>query len=299
MYGSELRSLLEEGDEILTVPGIHDPLTARMADLVGFDCLYMTGYGTSVSKPGYPDVGLITMTEMVENARNIQERIGVPLIADADTGYGNATNVVRTVREYLKTDVGAIHIEDQALPKRCGSLAGKRVIPLAEAEGKIAAAADTVGDEEMLIIGRTDARGAENADFDDAIERASRFAAAGADVVFVAGLKAEDEVERTGEAVDAPLFYETPLTGPRISSERLDTFGYDIVAYPLFSTQVVMTHMYEHLLEVKESDVDGVNAVEAGFADIPIDESVDKPRDKLHYLSGLSEIEEIENRYVP
>jgi 2-methylisocitrate lyase-like PEP mutase family enzyme len=151
--------------------------------------MYMTGYGTSLSKPGYPDAGLTTMFEIIDNANNIQERVDAPVIADADTGYGNATNVVRTVREYIKTDIGGIHIENQTIPKRCSHVKGRQLIPQEEAVGKIRAAADVRDerDETFVLIARTDARGAVDGSLAEAIDRVSTYCDAGADVAFVEG----------------------------------------------------------------------------------------------------------------
>lgn len=194
-YGAALRKRLDH-DELLVCPGVHDPLTAAVADAVGFDAIYMTGYGTSLSKTGYPDAGFITMPEMISNAANIQERIDVPLVADADNGYGNATNVVRTVREYIKAGIGAIHLEDQTFPKRCGHTKGRRVIPREEAVGKIAAAADVRDDRapDFVLIARTDARGTGDGSLDEAVIRANEFLEAGADVAFIEGPTDESEL---------------------------------------------------------------------------------------------------------
>ncbi len=158
---ARLRELLRSG-KTLFVPGCYNALSARILEHVGFQAVYMTGYGTSLSLLGLPDAGLATMTEMHLNARYIANAVGVPVIADADNGYGNAINVMRTVREYIGTGVAGIHIEDQAIPKRCGHVAGRRVIPLEEAVGKYRAA-DAVRrelDPDFVLIARTDARGA-------------------------------------------------------------------------------------------------------------------------------------------
>ena len=169
-----LRELIER-DEILLCPGVHDPLTAAIADGVDFEAIYMTGYGTSLSKTGYPDAGMVTMPEMIDNANKIQERIDVPLVADCDDGYGSVANVVRSVREYVKTAVAGIHIEDQKFPKRCGHTAGRRVVSQEEAVGKIRAACD-VRDErndDFVVIARTDARGAVDGSFET--EKTTRY----------------------------------------------------------------------------------------------------------------------------
>lgn len=151
MHGDTLRKLIA-ADDLLECPGVHDPLTATIADNVGFDAVYMTGCGTSISKVGYPDAGLSTMLEMVENAKRIQEQMSNPVIADADNGYGNASNVIRTVREYINANVAGTHIEDQPFPKRCGHTTGRQLVSKDEAVGKIRAARDTINDRESCSL---------------------------------------------------------------------------------------------------------------------------------------------------
>jgi len=169
---TRLRQLLSSTPPLI-VPGCYDALSARVLEAAGFPAVYMTGYGTSLALLGLPDAGLATMTEMHLNARYIANAVAVPVIADADNGYGNAINVMRTVREYIQTGVAGIHIEDQAIPKRCGHVAGRRVIPIDEAVGKYRAA-DAVRrdlDPDFVLIARTDARGAHGGSLDEAIRR--------------------------------------------------------------------------------------------------------------------------------
>ena len=168
---TRLRELLRSTP--LIVPGCYDALSARVLERAGFPAVYMTGYGTSLALLGLPDAGLATMSEMHLNARYIANAVGVPVIADADNGYGNAINVMRTVREYIQTGVAGIHVEDQAIPKRCGHVAGRRVIPLEEAVGKVRAAAAVRRDldPDFVLIARTDARGAHGGSLDEAIRR--------------------------------------------------------------------------------------------------------------------------------
>src|SRR6185436_4698380 len=205
---SQLRQLLKSG-KTLFVPGCYNALSARIVAEAGFPALYMTGYGTSLSLLGLPDAGLATMTEMHLNARYIANAVQVPVIADADNGYGNAINVMRTVREYIGTGVAGIHIEDQAIPKRCGHVAGRRVIPIEEAVGKYRAA-DAVRrelDPDFVLIARTDARGAAGGSLDDAIRRANAYLEAGADLAFVEGPTSVEEVRRICREVKGPVFY--------------------------------------------------------------------------------------------
>lgn len=295
MYGRPLRDLIER-DDILVCPGIHDPVTAHIVETVGFDAVYMTGYGTSLSKTGYPDAGLTTMPEMVENANNIQERVAVPVIADADTGYGNATNVVRTVREYIKTGIGGIHIEDQTIPKRCGHVKGRQLIPQEEAVGKIRAAADVRDDrnEEFVLIARTDARGASGGSLTEAIERVSAYCDAGADVAFVEGPADTAEVEQIGEEVDAPLIYNcvgAAGTSPYIAPDTLGAMGYDIVIYPLAATQATIVGVFESMERLKQ---DGIEAL------MDLDDEMDElPIESIHEFSGFPEVIDWEEKYMP
>ena len=172
----EFRRLLSQND-IIRAPGVYDGITSRLVEQAGFPAVYMTGAGTSMSL-GYPDFGLVTQTEMVANATVIARTVGIPVISDADTGYGNELNVTRTVNEYERAGVAAIHIEDQVMPKRCGHLEGKEIVPLDEYVAKIRAAAAARKDPDFVIIARTDARAVTN--FDDAIGRANAALANGA-----------------------------------------------------------------------------------------------------------------------
>lgn len=293
--GAVLRERLDR-DDLLVCPGVHDPLTAAVADVVGFDAIYMTGYGTSLSKIGYPDAGFITMPEMIENASNIQERISVPLIADADNGYGNATNVVRTVREYIKAGVGAIHIEDQTFPKRCGHTKGRQVIPKAEAVGKIAAAADVRDDrdESFVIIARSDARGTGDGSLDDALDRVNAYLDAGADIGFVEGPTDAEELQRVGREIDGPLLYNFVGdlgTSPYVDMDDLDEWGFDVVLFPILSTL---------------STIANVHADMQTFADDPaaamrdVDDAFDaQSLGSLHEFSGFPEVVKWEGQYLP
>ncbi|WP_276261112.1 isocitrate lyase/PEP mutase family protein [Haloglomus litoreum] len=294
-YGETLRTRLE-ASEPLVCPGVHDPLTAAVADHVGFDAVYMTGYGTSLSKVGYPDAGFITMPEMIENAANIQERIGVPLIADSDSGYGNVTNVVRTVREYIRAGVGAIHLEDQTFPKRCGHTKGRQVVPREEAVGKIRAAADVRDerDESFVLIARSDARGTGGGSLDEAIDRVDAYLDAGADVGFVEGPTDADEVRRVGREVDGPVLYNFVGdlgTSPYLPLDDLGAWGFDVVIFPVLSTLATIA---------------GVHAAMETFADDPaaamrdVDERFDAAGvGSLHEFSGFPEVVAWEEEYLP
>ena len=191
-----LRELLAR-PEPLVAPGAYDALSARLVEQAGFDVVYMTGFGTTASLVGRPDVGLLTGTEMVDNARRIAAAVDVPVIADADTGYGNAINVVRTVQAYEQAGVAGIHLEDQVMPKKCGHMSGKAVIPADEMAGKIRAAVAARRDPDFLLIARTDAAAVEG--LSAAIDRARAYADAGADVLFVEAPTSEDDIASVAE----------------------------------------------------------------------------------------------------
>jgi len=205
---SRLRDLLA-GSEMIVAPFVFDCLQAKLGAEAGFDAVYMTGFGTAAAR-GYPDLGLLTMTEMVANARAIAQSVNVPVICDADTGYGNPLNVWRTVREYEDSGVAAMHIEDQVFPKRCGFLAGKQVIAMEAMIPKIRAACDARRDSGLGIIARTDALQPNG--WDDVVRRAHAYRDAGADLVFVDGIKTLDDLKRYAERLgDLPLVYNGDL----------------------------------------------------------------------------------------
>ena len=228
-----LRKLLAAQEPILA-PGAYDALTARIIEQAGFPAVYMTGFGTSASLLGRPDVGLLTMTQMVDNARRIAQAVNVPVISDADTGYGNPLNVIRTVQEYERAGVSAIHIEDQITPKKCGHMENKQVIASAEMEEKIAAAIEARASSDFLIIARTDARAVEG--LDSALRRARAYREAGADMLFVEAPQSEDEVAEVARAFPGvPLLFNWAEGGktPPMPLARLRELGYRIVIFPI------------------------------------------------------------------
>jgi 2-methylisocitrate lyase-like PEP mutase family enzyme len=218
-------------NEFIQAPGAYDALTAKIIEAAGFPAVYMTGFGSSVAHFGLPDLGFLTLSEMVENAARIAEAVEVPVIADADTGYGNAMNVVRTVREYEKTGASAIHIEDQQWPKRCGHMSGKKVIPAEDMAAKIKAAVDNRRDPDFLIIARTDSIAVEG--FDQAVERAELYAEAGADVLFVEAPRNTEEMAEVPRRLTRKpcLINMAPLT-PNLPADELKKMGYSIAIYP-------------------------------------------------------------------
>ena len=287
-----LRELLKQG-KTLFIPGCYNAMSARVLDQVGFPAIYMTGYGTSLSLLGMPDAGLATMTEMQLNARYIANAVSVPVIADADNGYGNAINVMRCVREYIQTGVAGIHIEDQVAPKRCGHVAGREVIPLAEAVGKYRAAdaARQEIDPDFVIIARSDARGAHGGSLSDAIDRVNAYLEAGADMAFVEGPTGMAEVERMCREVRGPVFYNMTGVSPRMSLERMQELGIAITITAGTAMRATLQAVYDIAVKLRD---EGPMA-EAAFA-----ESFKKhPLGDLHTFAGFDEIREWENAFLP
>ena len=225
-----LRELLAKPG-LLRAPGVFEGLGAHLVRRAGFSAAYLTGAGVAVSGYGLPDIGLVTGSEMVDRVALVVQASGLPVIADADTGYGNAVNVVRTVRGYERAGVAAIQLEDQAFPKRCGHLTGKELVSADEFARKLHAALDA-READTIIIARTDARGP--AGIDEAITRAKRYAAEGADLIFVEAPESHDEVERVAAEVDAPLVFNVVPSGrsPEIDDDDLERLGYKLAIYP-------------------------------------------------------------------
>ncbi len=248
---AKLKGMIERG-ELVQAPGAYDALTAKIAEAQGFPAVYMTGYGTSASRFGFPDLGLLTMTEMVENASRMADAIDIPLIADADTGYGNPINVVRTVREYEKGGIAAIHIEDQVWPKRCGHMAGKKVIDANEMVGKIKAAVDARRDPDFLIITRTDSIATHG--FDHAIERGQMFAEAGADILFIEAPVEREQVEKIPRLLpQKPHLLNLGPRTPNFSVEEIRQFGFAVVIYPGLCLAAAITGCIEEVKLLKET----------------------------------------------
>jgi 2,3-dimethylmalate lyase len=228
-----LRALLNSGETIVA-PGAFDPLAARCVAAAGFGAVYMTGFGTAAALLGRPDVGLVTMTEMVDNAARIAACVDIPVLADADTGYGNAINVIRTVGAYEAAGVGGIHLEDQVAPKRCGHMTGKQVIGADEMAQKIRAACEARANPDFVIIARTDAVAVEG--LDRAIERAARYRAAGADALFIEAVRTDADAAEVARAFpDVPLLFNWAEGGltPPLPLDRLKELGYRIVIFPI------------------------------------------------------------------
>lgn len=233
MNSAQTLKTLLTGETLAMAPGAPDALTARLIESSGFPAVYMTGFGATASLTGCPDVGILTQTEMTTHARNMVRAVKVPVIADADTGYGGPANIERTVHEYLQAGVAAIHIEDQAAPKRCGHMAGIKLVSVEEMTGRLKVAIEARGDSDLLIVGRTDALAAVGRD--EAIRRASRYREAGVDLVFVDAMKTIADAEAVAREVPGPLMisivegHETT----RLLPQDLKSLGYALALYPL------------------------------------------------------------------
>jgi len=282
---TKLKTLLA-GNRCIIAPGVADAFAARLVRMEGFEACYMTGFGTSLTRLGMPDIGLLTMSEMVDNAARIVDACGIPLVADADTGYGNPMNVRRTIHEYERVGVAGVHLEDQAWPKRCGHLAGKRVIPTQEMEAKLKAACDTRKDKDFQIIARTDAIAVEG--FEQALERGERYRAAGADVVFIEAPTSLAQMEEIGRRFKGvPLLYNVAASGktPDMPVDEAAKYGYRIAIYPNWVILAAIPAMRRMLRELKSKGTPAHMRKEV--ADFK----------EFTEIAGLPEVQELENRY--
>ena len=283
---TRLRELLA-GPDLIVAPGAYDALSARLIAQAGFSVVYMTGFGTAASVLGQPDVGLLTMSEMVSRASALAAVVGdVPLIADADTGYGNPINVQRTIHEYERAGVAGLHIEDQVWPKKCGHMEGKQVIPMEEMVQKVRAAVDARQDPDFVIIARTDANAVTG--FEDALRRGRAYREAGADVVFIEAPRSIAELKTVAAAFsDVPLLFNWADSGktPPLPLHVIRKLGYKLVIFPV-STLFAATYAMSGLLEVLKR------------GEIPTEMS-----DRMMTFSqftdtiGLPAIQELEGRY--
>lgn len=282
---ARLRALLAE-NRCVVAPGVADAFAARLVAIEGFEAIYMTGFGTSLTRLGLPDVGLLTASEMVDNAYRIADASGLPLVADADTGYGNPINTRRTIRDYEKAGVAGVHIEDQSWPKRCGHLAGKRVIPATEMVAKIKAACDARRDPDFVIIARTDAIAVEG--LEAALERGERYREAGADVLFIEAPVGRAEVEKVAARFKGvPLLYNMAASGktPDLPADELGRLGFRLAIYPNWLILAAIPAMQNLLKELKRTG------------------SIAHMRDKVATfkqftdIAGLPEIQQLEERY--
>lgn len=284
MSGPALRERLSRS-EILVAPGVHDALAARIVERAGFEAVYFTGAGFSYTHLGTPDLGLVSLSETVWRVAAIAEATRLPVIADGDTGYGNALNIGRTVREFERAGAAAIQIEDQTFPKRCGHLTGKTLIGADEMVGKIKAAADARRDG-ILIIGRTDARGVEG--YEAALGRALRYKEAGADVLFVEAPESRAELEAYGRALPAPAMANMVEGGatPLLAAPELQVMGYRLVIFPGAAVRASAAAMMRMMAVLREhGTTESLRGEMLTFKE-------------LNELLGLPEFQRREERYL-
>jgi len=282
---ARLRRALQ-GDGLIRAPGVVDALSGLLVERAGFEAVHLTGSGLSRSM-GYPDVGLLTMSEVVDRARSIARSVRIPVIADADEGYGNAINVMRTTLEFEAAGVAAIHIEDQSTPKRCGHYAGKRLIETKEMVGKIEAACAARHSREFIIIARTDAIATEG--FASAIKRANAYREAGADVLFVEAPESRDQLKRLTEEISAPLMINmfSSIRTPVVGVSELRSLGYRIVIFPSHLQRATIKAIQRALALLQRED--------ASAAD---DHELMVSLEEREELIGLNEIATLEKKYV-
>lgn len=251
--GRKLRDLMKS-EGLVVAPGAYECITAKLIQRAGFPAVYMTGAGTAATL-GYPDYGLVTMSEMADNAGRIAAAVDLPLIADADTGYGNELNAYRTVQEYERRGLAGMHIEDQTFPKKCGHLDDKELIPLDDYVAKIRAAADARRDRDFVIIARTDARA--GAGFEEAARRCNAALEAGADVAFFEAPQTVDEIRQVPKAVKGPCLLNVVRGGksPEIELDAAKAFGYRIAIVPALLFTGVMGLCEQLLAELKRTRV--------------------------------------------
>jgi len=246
---------------IIAMPGAFNAITAKLIEKTGFEGVYVTGAGLINGMTGYPDIGLLSATEITQFAGYIDDAVEIPVICDADTGYGEALQVMRTVQLFEQAGVAGIHLEDQVSPKRCGHLDGKQLVSIEDMQTKIRAACKARQNPDFLIIGRVDARGVSG--MEDAITRAKAYVAAGADMIFPEAMQSEEEFARFAKAVDIPLLANMTEFGksPYLSAQDFDALGYKIVIFPMTAFRVMMHAVQEALTELKNT------GSQAGFLD--------------------------------
>jgi len=282
------RELLERPG-ILVVPGVYDALSAKIAEILGFEAVFHTGYGTAASLLAQPDVGLVSFSEMRDRVASIAKAIRIPLVADGDTGYGNAVNVYRTVKEYIWAGASGILIEDQVWPKRCGHMLGKEVIPDEEMIGKIGAAIEARNEEDpdFIIVARTDAIAVEG--IDRAIERARAYEAAGADVVFIEGFESIEQMRKAVREIKAPMILNIVEGGrtPFLSAEEAEKIGFKIVLFPVTALYAAAKAIYDSLAILRST----------GSSRDYLDRMFSFK--EFSKIVGVERIEALESRYIP
>ncbi|WP_396611586.1 isocitrate lyase [Haloferax sp. S1W] len=300
--GRELREMLNTQDFVFA-PGMYHALDARLAEMTGHDAAYMSGYSTVLGQFGFPDLEMVTMTEMVENAKRMVEATNLPVIADCDTGYGGIHNVRRAVREYEKAGVAAIHIEDQTTPKRCGHIAGKQIVSREKARARFEAAVDAKQSEDTVIIARTDAYGSANGDWEEHLERGRIYADAGVDLVWpeMPNPSREDAVNyaetihETHPDLKLAFNYSSSFAWSEeedpLTFQELGDLGYKYIFITLFGLHSGAHAVYEDFKKLAEQDEEGQFDLEQRY--------LDHPTESHHELSFVSRYQDIETQFDP
>jgi 2-methylisocitrate lyase-like PEP mutase family enzyme len=293
MKSSQRFRELLAGKDLLVAPAAYDALSAKIIEQAGFKVMAITGYGVSASLIGQPDVGLTTMSEMVGVARNIAAAVNIPVFSDADTGYGNAINAMRTTEEFIKAGVAGIHLEDQVSPKRCGHVAGKQLIPIDEAVGKYRAV-DKVRremDPDFVLIARTDARGALGGGMEEVIRRGRAYVEAGADVIFPDGLTSQEDLESSLQEIPAPLLYNMTGVSPMLSMTDLSRLGVAIVEIAGGAFISAAKAMWDFMQGLNSGGTDFLIEFGRGLRDHPMR--------NFHQFIGFPEIKKYEQLFLP
>ncbi|EMA08382.1 isocitrate lyase [Haloferax denitrificans] len=298
----ELREMLNTQDFVFA-PGMYHALDARLAEMTGHDAAYMSGYSTVLGQFGFPDLEMVTMTEMVENAKRMVEATNLPVIADCDTGYGGIHNVRRAVREYEKAGVAAVHIEDQTTPKRCGHIAGKQIVSREKARARFEAAVDAKQSEDTVVIARTDAYGSSNGDWDEHVERGRIYADAGVDIVWpeMPNPSREDavayaeEIHETHPDLKLAFNYSSSFAWSEeedpLTFQELGDLGYKYIFITLFGLHSGAHSVYEDFKKLAEQDEEGQFDLEQRY--------LDHPTESHHELSFVSRYQDIETQFDP
>ena len=279
-----LRAFLADGESRLIVSA-YDALTAKIAEDVGVELLHLTGFGASAAMAGTPDIGLLSLTEMVEACRRICDATDAPVLADADTGHGNPLNVRRTIMEFERAGAAGVHLEDQVAPKRCGHMAGKSIIPAAEMVAKVKAAVDARRDDDFVIMARTDANAVDG--LDAALERSALYVEAGADMVFVEAPRTEEEIERIAREVSVPQLFNWTFGAltPHVGRARLAELGFELV---LFSDVASVVHFALSAFHTRLAAADSLDEIDDAITGF----------DEFNAFIGLPEWRALEQRYV-
>jgi isocitrate lyase len=298
----EFRQMLDEQDFVFA-PGIYHALDARLAEMAGLDATYMSGYSTVLGQFGFPDLEMVTMTEMVENAKRIVEATNLPVVADCDTGYGGIHNVRRAVREYEKAGVAAVHIEDQTTPKRCGHIAGKQIVSREDAEARFSAAVDAKQSEDTFIIARTDAYGSANGDWEEHLERGRMYADAGVDMVWPEmpdpsredAVNYAETIHETHPELKLAFNYSSSFAWSKeedpLTFQELGDLGYEYIFITLFALHSGAHSVFEDFQKLAEGDEEGQFDLESRY--------FGHETESHHELSFVSRFQGIEAQFDP